>query len=93
MRKIFLKNTAWAWHDELGQLIMTRAMTYSVDYRLMHYDAHLMCPRASNAHYSMIRLDNAKSNLNVINMDIVGHQWEFVVHFIYQNQMKMELFY
>jgi len=49
-------------------------MTYSVDYRLMHYDAHLMCPRASNAHYSMIRLDNAKSNLNVINMDIVGHQ-------------------
>ncbi|CAF1393594.1 unnamed protein product [Adineta ricciae] len=60
-KKFFCDNTAWAWHGEFGRLIMAPAMTFNIDYRLMLYDARSLCPRALNAHYSMIRLDNAKA--------------------------------
>ncbi|CAF0921401.1 unnamed protein product [Adineta steineri] len=60
-KKFFCENTAWAWHGEFGRLIMATAMTYNIDYRLMLYDARSKCPRALNAQYSMIQLDNAKA--------------------------------
>jgi len=68
----FCENTAWAWHGEFGRLIMARAMTYDLDYCLMLYDAHLMCPRILNAHCSMMRLDNAKAQFKC---DKCGHCW------------------
>jgi hypothetical protein len=71
-KKLFCDNTVWAWHGEFGRLIMARAMTYNVDYRLMLYDARSLCPRALNAYYSMIRLDNAKAQFKC---DTCGHCW------------------
>jgi hypothetical protein len=71
-KKFFCENTAWAWHGEFGRLIMATAMTYHVDYRLMLYDAYCMSPRALNAHYSIIRLDNAKAQFKC---ERCGHCW------------------
>ncbi|CAF0981406.1 unnamed protein product [Rotaria sordida] len=71
-KKYFCENTAWAWHGEFGRLIMATAMTYNIDYRLMLYDARLTCPRALNASYSMMRLENAKAQFKC---DICGHCW------------------
>jgi hypothetical protein len=51
---------------------MATALTYNVDYRLMVYDACLMCPRALYANYSIIRLDNAKAQFKC---DTCGHCW------------------
>lgn len=71
-KKFFCENTDWAWHGEFGRLIMATAMIYNVDYRLMLYDARSMCPRALNAHYSMIRIYNAKAQFKC---DTCGHCW------------------
>lgn len=71
-KKFFCENTAWAWHGEFGRLIMAKAMTYNIDYRLMLYDILATCPRALNAHYSMIRLDNAKAQFKC---HTCGHCW------------------
>ncbi|CAF2625149.1 unnamed protein product [Rotaria sp. Silwood2] len=71
-KKFFCKNTAWAWHGEFGRLIMSTAMTYNVDYRLMLYDDHTICSRALYAHYSILRLDNAKAQFKC---DTCGHCW------------------
>lgn len=51
---------------------MGTALTYNIDYRLMLYDAGFTCPRAMNASYSMMQLDNAKAQFKC---DICGHCW------------------
>jgi hypothetical protein len=71
-KKYFCENTAWTWHGEFGRLIMATALTYNIDYRLMLYDARFVCPRAMNAFYSMMQLDNAKAQFKC---DICGHCW------------------
>ncbi len=71
-KKYFCENTAWAWHGEFGRLIMATALTYNIDYRLMLYDARFVCPRAMNASYTMMQLDNAKAQFKC---DICGHCW------------------
>jgi hypothetical protein len=71
-KKYFCENTVWAWHGEFGRLIMATAMTYNIDYRLMLYDAFSLCPRAVNASYFMMQLDNAKAQFTC---DICGHCW------------------
>jgi hypothetical protein len=71
-KKYFCENTVWAWHGEFARLIMATALTYNIDYRLMLYDARFICPRAMNASYSMMQLDNAKAQFKC---DICGHCW------------------
>ncbi|CAF3053203.1 unnamed protein product [Rotaria socialis] len=71
-KKFFCENTAWAWHGEFGRLIMATAMTYNLDYRLILLEDRSICPRALEAHYSILRLDNAKAQFKC---DTCGHCW------------------
>lgn len=71
-KKFFCENTVWAWHGEFARLIMARAMTYNVDYRLILHDDRSISSRALNARYSLIRLDNAKAQFKC---DTCGHCW------------------
>ncbi|CAF1079388.1 unnamed protein product [Adineta steineri] len=71
-KKYFCENTIWAWHGEFGRLIMATAMTYNVDYRLILYEERFICPRTSDAYYSIIQSDNAKAQFKC---DMCGHCW------------------
>lgn len=71
-KKIFCETALWAWHGEFARLIMARALTYGIDYRLIVYDAFYDCPRAYNAKYSMILLENAKAQFKC---DLCRHCW------------------
>lgn len=71
-KKYFCENVVWAWHGEFARLIMAPAMIYNIDYRLLVYDARFICPRALNASYSIMQLDNAKAQFKC---DICGHCW------------------
>lgn len=51
---------------------MATAMSYNLDYRLMLYEVHSMCPRVLNAYYSIIKSDNAKAQFKC---HTCGHCW------------------
>lgn len=58
-KKFICENPHWIWHGEFGRLIMTTAMKYHLDYRLILVDD--ISPQTFNRPFPMIKSDNAKA--------------------------------